>query len=435
MRAFDVRRELGVHVIVLETDRADAVLRLAGHLEEARHGVGHVRRDALGVFLEVDHAAVELLGWPARELIGRSALDLIHPEDADRAIEAWLAMRSGTDTGRVRVRFRGKDGHHAWVEVRNDNRLDDPDEGCVLSELVDISAEMAELQALRDRERQLQRLAAALPVGVAHLRVDGAIAYANTPFTALIGEVGDVASLVAAVEPPDRLSLHDAMERALAGGEVDLEVGMAGGRERRRCQLTFRPLPDDGDGIGGVVVCAADVTESSRLRDELEHRASHDALSGCLNRAATLAALERALREAGEVTLAYVDIDSFKAVNDALGHAAGDELLRVVAARLRGVTRGGDRLGRMGGDEFVVICPHGDGPFDVDILTDRVRTAVCADVTFAGHRIALSASVGTATSSPEGRDATALLHQADQAMYAAKRVARAARLRPVPSAG
>lgn len=209
---------------------------------------------------------------------------------------------------------------------------------------------------------------------------------------------------------------------------------MQRGFDQRQCELTFRPMPSDGGAVDGVIVCAADVTERTRLRSELEHRASHDVLSGCLNRAAIVAALERSLRVSEEVAVVYIDLDHLKVVNDELGHAAGDELLRVAAARLRGAARVDDQIGRIGGDEFVVICRGGDGALDVASLVDRFSEAVNGDVVFAKRRAPLRASIGAATSRPGELDAEAVLTRADAAMYDAKHKARAraVHLRAVP---
>jgi diguanylate cyclase (GGDEF)-like protein len=290
--------------------------------------------------------------------------------------------------------------------------------------MVDISVEMAQLEAMRDRERLLGRLAEALPIGICHLRPDGDVAYSNEPLTALLGPIDSVDTLVGRIASEDRQPVELALERALLGQALSLEVGMVCDVEERRCELTFRALTSDSGSVDGVILCVADVTDRSRLRSELEHRASHDALSGCLNRAATVAALERALREWGQVAVAYLDLDHFKAVNDRFGHAAGDELLRVAAARLRGAIRGDDQIGRIGGDEFVVICRQGHGDFDASALVDRLANAINGDVMFAEQRIPLRASVGAAVSEEGEVDAEAVLTRADAAMYEAKRRSR-----------
>jgi diguanylate cyclase (GGDEF)-like protein/PAS domain S-box-containing protein len=422
---FDVRDEHGVHVVVLDAHDPEQAWRSAELREARRRRVGRVERDDTSVFLAVDEGTTALLGWSAEELVGRRTLDLVHPDDVEQAIQAWMAMRAGTGTGRVRVRYRHKDGHHVWLEVTNDNRLDDPAVGRVLSELVDISEEMAQLEALRQREDLLARLSEALPIGLCHVRSDGRVMFTNEPWVALVGYVDGAEALVRSVAGPDRVNVDGALRAALRGQPTSIEVGVLDGYEERRCELTFRPLSDADGADDGVIVCAADVTDASRLRAELEHRASHDALSGCLNRAATVTALERALRLSSQVAVAYIDLDRFKAVNDELGHAAGDELLRVAAARLRSVVRIDDRVGRMGGDEFVVISPQGTGPFEAAALLERLTDAVNGDVAFARQRIPLRASIGVALSEPGELDAEAVLSRADAAMYDAKRRARA----------
>ena len=424
LHMIDVRPEHGVHVLVLEVHDPAQVLASVAALEARGSGVARVKRDGLGVFLEVDEGTTSLLGWSPGDLVGHGTVDFVHPDDIERAVETWMAMRAGTGGRRTQIRFRHAAGHYVWLEVSSEDHLAVPEMACVVSEMVDISDQMADLEALHERERLLHRLAEALPTGICHLRADREVVYSNAPLVELLGPVDSVEALVGSVEPADRALVEIAIDRALGGRPEDLEVGVTDGVDERRCELTFRALLSDSGGLDGVIVCATDVTERSRLRSELEHRADHDALSGCLNRAATVAALDRALHDGTPVTVAYLDLDGFKAVNDDLGHAAGDELLRILAERLRRATRAQDRIGRVGGDEFVVLCPHGPGGPGTAEIAERLTAAVCGDVTFARQRIRLEASVGVVASQPGELDAEALLIRADEAMYEAKRLAR-----------
>lgn len=424
LHLFDVRAEHGAHVVVIEAEDQELLLRSLDGRIAPRGRVARARKDATAVFLEVDEATTALLGWAVADLVGHSTVEFVHPEDVGRAIENWMAVRDGEDGGRLRVRYRHADGHHLWLEVTNHNRLEDPDLGCVVSEMVDISAEMAQVEALRDRERLLARLADALPIGICHLRPDLQVVYSNAPLVALLGPVDSIEALLDSVVAADRDQVRTALDNAFQGDPTTLELGVAGRAEERRCELSFRSMTTDAGTIDGVIVCATDVTDRCRLRAELEHRAWHDPLTGCFNRAAAVVALERALREAEHVALAYVDLDDFKAINDEFGHATGDELLKVAAARLRVVTRASDRLARLGGDEFVVICRQGDVPFDRAALVERLRDAIDGDVVVGGRRIPLSASVGVAIAGNGERDAEAVLHRADMAMYRVKRRSR-----------
>jgi diguanylate cyclase (GGDEF)-like protein/PAS domain S-box-containing protein len=426
MHFLDVRAEHGVHAIVLETRDQQIVSKSSEVLAQLRRGIAHAKKDAVAVFLEVDEATTALLGWTADELVGRSTIEFVHPDDVERSIDSWMAMRAGAGNGRLRVRYRHADGHHIWLEVTNENHLDDPELGCIVSEMVDISAEISQLEELRARERLLARLAEALPLGICHLRPDREVVYANEPLVELLGPIDSVDALLHCMVAADRYLVEIAVDNALQGHPGRIDVGVLHDRDVRQCELTFRTLLSDSGSVDGVIICASDVTDHSRLRAELEHRASHDALTGCLNRAATVATLERTLRDAEQVAVAYIDLDQFKPINDELGHATGDELLRVAAARLRSVTRIGDCLGRLGGDEFVVICPRGVGDIDVEALVERLTEAVQGDVVFARQRIPLRASVGATIALAGELDAEAVLHRADTAMYAAKRLTRRA---------
>lgn len=422
---FDLRAEYGVHVLVLETQDRAAVPRSIEVRAAMRRPVAHAKRDASSVFIEVDEATTSLLGWSAADLIGHSTLDYVHPEDADRAIQNWMAVRAGEGSGRVRVRYRHASGQHIWLEVTNDNRLDDPELRCVMSEMVDISDEMSLIEELRERESLLARLAEALPIGICHVRSDGQVAYSNEPLVALLGAVDSTDALVCGAIGIDRRQVETALDDAFRGRPCCIEIGVSRRHGEMRCELTFRPMTAEGGMVDGIIVCATDVTERSRLRAALEHRASHDALTGCLNRAAMMTAIERALLESQHVAVAYIDLEHFKAINDEVGHAAGDELLRVSAARLRGVTRVGDEIARVGGDEFVVLYRRNDEPIDALALGKRLTEAINGDVVFAKHRIPLGASVGVATALGGELDAETVLNRADTAMYAAKRRSRA----------
>jgi len=248
--------------------------------------------------------------------------------------------------------------------------------------------------------------------------------YANAPLVDLLGPIGSIDDLVACASPVDREIVQAALDLAFAGLPAQQEIGVFRLGEERRCELTARAMTDDDGEVDGIIVCVADVTDRSRMRAELEHRANHDDLTGCLNRAATATAVERFLLESHRVAVAFVDLDGFKAINDEVGHAAGDELLRIATNRLRSVTRDGDLLGRLGGDEFIVVCSGEEAP-DPDELTNRLTGALNGEVMVAGLRLELRASVGAAISLDGELGGEALLQRADTAMYAAKRKARA----------
>nr|WP_240897567.1 GGDEF domain-containing protein [Kineococcus vitellinus] len=158
---------------------------------------------------------------------------------------------------------------------------------------------------------------------------------------------------------------------------------------------------------------------TSEAHRALREQARTDALTGLANRAAFTEALQRAASapEAG-FSVAFVDLDDFKLVNDARGHAAGDELLRTVAARLRAAVREGDVCARLGGDEFAVLL-HGTDGASAGALAERFVTALAEPVALPGGSARVGASIGVAHRAP-GEDAEQVVQHADVSMYAAK---------------
>ncbi len=379
--------------------------------------------------LAVDEAITQLLGWTVADLVGHRSLEFIHPDDQERAVQSWMQMLSEPDRPQpaVRLRHRRSDGTWAWFEVTNLNRLADGTDAHVLAELIDISDEMAAHEALEAREQLLHRLAEALPIGVFQVLANGRIAYTNERLRGILG-VGPVATAeaqLATISRDDWPSVEAALDAALRSGiDSDLEVQVRPSEETRprRCTLRLRPLTDRQGLVSGAVLCVEDVTASVQLRDELERRASHDHLTRLLNRASVLAALEGTLASQGRSGTAaiFIDLDDFKAVNDLLGHLAGDELLRTVADRLAITVRGGDPLGRIGGDEFLVVCPGVGNQKRAFEVADRIAHALAKPVRLAGATLELRASVGVAYTRRLVR-ADLLVQHADAAMYCSKR--------------
>ncbi len=151
--------------------------------------------------------------------------------------------------------------------------------------------------------------------------------------------------------------------------------------------------------------------------------ASLDALTGCLNREATLELLDLLLQERVEredgIAVAYVDLDDFKQVNDCYGHAAGDAVLVAAVQRMQAVLRRDDRVGRLGGDEFLIVCPMVDGELAALELSDRLRASLQGTLRVGETDIEIRASVGLVWTD-ENASADQLIARADHAMYRSK---------------
>ena len=176
------------------------------------------------------------------------------------------------------------------------------------------------------------------------------------------------------------------------------------------------------------VALFSDIGPLKQAEQRLLHLAHHDALTGLPNRLQfendLARSLQRAWRQGQQIALLFIDLDCFKLVNDTLGHAAGDELLRVVAARLRSAVRAEDAVARLGGDEFTVVLEEVDGAAGAALAAGKLLQAIVAPTVLQGRAVSISASIGIALFPAHGADADALLRAADAAMYRAKRQGR-----------
>ncbi len=172
-----------------------------------------------------------------------------------------------------------------------------------------------------------------------------------------------------------------------------------------------------------------ELAERQRLETRLRTLAEHDPLTGLMNRAALTEALRRSLslatRQKWSVAVVFIDLDKFKTINDTLGHAAGDELLRQIASRLQGCLRESDLLGRLGGDEFIVVAEalH-DGPRNAIELTDKLLMQMKRPFTIDGKPLSTGFSAGIAIYPGDGDSPESLIANADVAMYQAKQQGR-----------
>jgi diguanylate cyclase (GGDEF)-like protein/PAS domain S-box-containing protein len=187
---------------------------------------------------------------------------------------------------------------------------------------------------------------------------------------------------------------------------------------------TLTPMRDDSGELRGYAHVIRDLSEHKRLEDHLSVLALRDSLTQLPNRVLFLqhldGAIARARRTKTTLSLLFLDLDDFKAVNDNYGHAAGDEALIRVADRLRAAVRGSDFVARLGGDEFTVLCESVADRHEAGAVAHRIIDSLAEPFTIFGFDVNLTASIGIAVAAGESATAETLLHQADAAMYGAK---------------
>jgi diguanylate cyclase (GGDEF)-like protein/PAS domain S-box-containing protein len=288
--------------------------------------------------------------------------------------------------------------------------------------------------ALATSEARLQLLLenAADVIAIVEART-GTITYISPAVQSLLGRppadyVGRDAIDLA--DPRDQPRLRAAVAAAddaadVHAGAVDTDIRVSHASGEARWVETRISGRVNAAGIKGWVVNFREVTDRKSLEDELRRQALTDPLTGLLNRAAfneRLVAATDSIDPGSPPAVLFVDIDDFKDVNDSLGHAAGDDLLITVAARLSADVRADDMVARLGGDEFAVLLADAD---DVRLrdVADRLLASLRAPMVLSGTTVSVTASVGGALGGPEDT-AERLLHRADTAMYEAKRAGK-----------
>lgn len=374
--------------------------------------------DRSGVILYASPALARMLGYAAADVVQVPGVDFVHPRDAVEASADFARIVSEGGIATTIMRVRDSSGSWRVMEQTASNLLDTDVAGIVCN-LRDITDRIEAEHALRASESRYRAIADNADEGLWVTAPDGRTAYVNNRMLEILGlDVEEIQGrpLWSVLDPSQRRIVQHRL--AIRGAErYQLSYQHPDGGERV-LSISACPLDDVGGTLEGSLAMVADVTEARMLEDELRQAALHDTLTGLPNRALLLDRLQHALaRETRSTAVLFVDLDQFKIVNDARGHAAGDELLVGVAARLRANARPADTVARFGGDEFLVVCEDVDEDGARD-LAEGLLTALDAPFRVSGGEVHLTASIGVALS--PAPSSGALLSHADAAMYAAK---------------
>lgn len=385
--------------------------------------------DLDGTIRAFSPAAERTLTIDKRGLVGTRITDFVLPEQqtAVREMLASLARPETIDLNQE-LMVHTSSGWRWFEATARLARIDDSGTTAVITaiDVTDRRAERAELRKARDRFRGSF---ADAPIGMAVHTQEGALLQVNAQLSRLLGRNEQTLlgmSIDDLVHPDDRRASRAERWQVVAGS---LPVG------RRETRLQHA----DGRTVGvmlsssvarreenqvELVVHVEDISERKALEARLTHQAMHDVLTHLPNRALFLDRLEVALRR-GEragtpVSVLFLDLDQFKAINDSRGHEIGDDVLEATAKRLKALVRPGDTAARFGGDEFTILC-DGTGADEARAVSERIADVFQAPVSLQGRGdMHLRVSIGIATSTASTMTADELLRDADMAMYAAK---------------
>ncbi len=382
--------------------------------------------DPAGVITHWNDGATRMYGYSAEEAIGRTGRFLLaagHEAEDDDLLAAALR---GEGVRAMQTARRRRDGDLVQVALTVAPILSSEGQPLGVSVIArDITEQLRAQERLLDNERQLYDAQALAHVGswewdVALPRPDWTAEMARI-YGYDSDHVPEVDDLVARVHPEDRERIWELLEEARSGypGEAEYRIVRPDG-EIRFVHGRLRTRADDDGVVTHIYAAVQDITERKLGEAELERLATHDPLTGLPNRRTFEGRLElelaRARREGTGLSLAVLDIDRFKRINDTLGHQAGDEVLRVAAAELQRQVRSHELIARVGGEEFAWILPGADETGAM-IALERGRRAVAGLMLEELGRVTLSAGFATLR---DDLDAESLYRLADMALLDAK---------------
>ncbi|MFA6955620.1 MAG: diguanylate cyclase [Thermoanaerobaculia bacterium] len=281
--------------------------------------------------------------------------------------------------------------------------------------------------ALGTSERRYRLLFERNLAGVVRMKLDGTIVECNEAFAGIVGaaSVNDVhgRSLAEMIEDGEaRRAYRDALDREHVVSNTEVRIHRLDGAPAWLLLNLGSPSDDDLPFVEGTVL---DITERKEVEAKIAYQAHHDPLTGLQNRASFIEQLETAMAHARRndtrLGLLYIDLDEFKPINDSLGHAAGDALLREVASRLRESVRRTDIVGRMGGDEFIVLLNPIKHDDDAPMVADKTLRSIVEPFEHEGRTMQITASIGIAIYPQDGDDSDSFIAAADRTMYESKR--------------
>jgi diguanylate cyclase (GGDEF)-like protein/PAS domain S-box-containing protein len=430
-------RMTGTNFDITERKRAEQATRDA---EERYRALIELAPDGVlvgsdGLIEYANPAAARILkARSAQQLLARKFSELIHPDDAARYRERSKYLRSGPGTTSFEERrLRCLDGTDTVVEAAGVSYME---RGRLVVQTVlrDISEQRKAREALAERERRFRDVLEASGEYVWETDAEWRYTFLSERAEAVTGYLRhELLGRTAREFMPlgEAAAVDDWLARNAAQGAPFRDLVHRSLTKSGRVvwlQVTGVPVRDESGRLTGWRGTGADITARKQAEDRIQYLATRDALTGLPNRVLLAdrgsQAILAAARTRGSFALLFLDLDRFKLVNDSLGHAAGDALLRAVAERLGATLRRDDTLARLGGDEFVLLWNGLKTSEDAATLAQRALGILARPFTVEGRTLSVTASIGIGVYPNDGRDFGELLKNADAAANHAKETGR-----------
>jgi len=408
----------------------------------------------------------DVLGYSPEEFIGGAHLDLLHPEDA--ALMRRVVNADDVREGVYEIRVQHRDGHWRTLEVTIADELDDVEVNGIVINVRDVTERRQAEHILAEQADLLEAIARGAPLEITLQKITQMIEHTIDGTLCAIGMLDTDGAIRVRAAPSlprqiinmlDDLSPSSGPSRKLrdqiADGSFTVydladdprfgDIPVFREYELSVCRVTPLNAPGSAELIGALTVfdkdsgpldqiqiqlleraanLAAIAIERRRFESTLEYQALYDNLTGLPNRTLLVSriadSLDRSVRLGTGVAVLFLDLDRFKVINDSLGHELGDQLLQMVADRLREPLRPGDTLGRFGADEFMVVCNRIPNEASAEGAADRFGSVLQEPFELDGGDVFVTSSIGIAFAEHGDVSPESLIRKADVAMYRAK---------------
>jgi diguanylate cyclase (GGDEF)-like protein/PAS domain S-box-containing protein len=397
--------------------------------ENSRDLVVRLRAD--GRRLYVSPSSYEMLGWRSEEFVD-ARWDLVHPDDiAGVAGAVATLLRDGVDTT-VTYRVRHRDGQWVWIEAsaRRVPAAEPGEQWEIVYSGRDVSERKQAEMALAEAQQRLRAITDNIPALIAYIDHEHRYRFVNGITGLLYGRttesiLGQHIAQIHGEETYRDVAPH--LDAALRGEPAGYTGQSQIGGRTFYFQANYVPDRDESGTVRGVFALTFDITPLKLAELELEKLARFDTLTGLANRRQFEERRDQALIRSSRykipIALMSLDVDHFKQINDGLGHAAGDEVLKQFAHRLRACVFDVDLVARLGGDEFVVLIENTGSAEIAELIAQKLLKTMREPIDVAGKPVLVTTSIGIAfcrESPPTG----VFMELADRALYAAKAAGR-----------
>jgi diguanylate cyclase (GGDEF)-like protein/PAS domain S-box-containing protein len=392
--------------------------------------------DLAGNYTFVNDAWCRSVGYTSEELIGINYKVTNASEDIERTYKAFNQVYlTGQPIKAFTTKFVRKDGSYGLGELSAFPMRNEQGEIIGFRGVShDVTERVRMEEALRQSEERYRTILAEIEEGYYEVDLAGNIRFVNKAACRQFGysEKELIGSNYRAYVPKEDIKgVYKAWNKVYRTGEPLQSYPFATVRKDGTqifVENSVSPLRDKSGSIIGFRAVSRDVTQRKQFEQKLADMATHDPLTGLPNRSLLNDRLTMGLalsrRNGNRLAILMLDLDRFKVVNDTMGHAIGDQLLKAVAGRLEGITRKSDTIARMGGDEFVLVLPQISSPNDSGKLAQRILDVFEGPFVLDGHQLKVTTSIGIAIYPDDGKEIEILLKNADNAMYQAKEEGR-----------